>query len=126
MSIFQPYIYLYSIILLAFLLCIVKEELSYTGGNTSVLLEKVKHIRSFKKVDFFCFFTVSIIVLLFIATRDVTVGTDTATYVAFFKHPSFLYHEEKTDLFFEYYGRVLRLLIGKSKEGFIFFSSLIS
>ena len=126
MSILQPYIYLYSFVLLAFLLCIAKEELSYRGGITSDILEYVNHVRSFKKVDLFCFFAVSIIVLLFIATRDVTVGTDTATYVAFFKHPSFLYHEEKTDLFFEYYGRVLRLLIGKSQQGFIFISALIA
>ena len=65
-----------------------------------------------------------IIVLLFIGLRSKDVGTDTFLYVDFFHDPQFYYYGEKTDLGFEYIGRILHLF-GTSTEYFIFTSSCI-
>lgn len=65
-----------------------------------------------------------VIVLLFIGLRSKDVGTDTINYVDFFHEPNFFYHGVKTDLGFEYIGRLLHLF-GTSTEYFIFSSSCI-
>ncbi len=65
-----------------------------------------------------------IIVFLFIGLRSKNVGADTIAYVDFFHSPIFYYGGNKTDVGFEYIGRILHLF-GSSTEYFIFFSSAI-
>lgn len=77
-----------------------------------------------KRTDQRVFLIVAAIVLLFIATRDVSVGTDTKTYVDFYESPVFLYNGSETDLLFEYYGRLVRLF-GFDSTGFVFITAVI-
>lgn len=71
------------------------------------------------------FYLLSIVVVLFIATRLESVGTDTVYYVNFFKHPKFLYVGEATDPMFEFFGRAIHF-IWDAKEFFIFMTGLFS
>jgi len=71
------------------------------------------------------FFITSIYIWLFISLRNISVGTDTITYVQFFSNPNFYYHGKPTDVMFEYLGRLLRSL-GRSKEFFIFSTGTFS
>ena len=105
----QPYIVLYSFL-------IISHYIFFLGKGKNVLLPQ--------RQDNVLFYIYSIIILLFIATRDISVGTDTETYVFFFHDPQFYYNGARTDLFFEFLGRFL-ILFDKSAEFFIFVTSTI-
>lgn len=66
-----------------------------------------------------------LIVFLFIGLRTEDVGTDTSPYVSFFHDPKFYYVGNRTDLGFEFIGRLLHIF-GSSTEYFLFFSSAIT
>ncbi|WP_145858820.1 EpsG family protein [Pedobacter suwonensis] len=69
------------------------------------------------------FIITSIIILFFVGLRDVSVGTDTHTYVSFFKNSDFLYDGEKTDVAFEILARSIKFL-SNSEYFFLFVTSL--
>ena len=139
-----PYIYLYSFLFIAAILSFVlnKEEQQirlFNNSSTVAWLLKnkkrpIKLVNNGSSVDWvlknekqqtLLFYLVSLVVWLFIALRDVSVGTDTQTYVSFFHHPNFYYNGEETDIMFEVLGRVL-YLFGESTEYFIFASATIT
>lgn len=105
----QPYIVLYSFL-------IISHYIFFLGKGKNVLLPQ--------RQDNVLFYIYSIVILLFIATRDISVGTDTETYVFFFHDPQFYYNGARTDIFFELLGRFL-ILFDKSAEFFIFATSTI-
>lgn len=126
MALLLPYIYLYTIVLVLFLISMYCVKFIYNDSQNDNLI-KILTIRKKERIlDVYCFAILAVIVFLFIATRSESVGTDTTNYVAFFKDPAFFYNGEKTDILFELYGRILRGLIGSGKEGFIFISALLS
>lgn len=110
--------------MMAFLL----SQITYNYYSCQINVSQITHqlnIKKAKKTENILFLVVSIVVLLFISTRDIQVGTDTKFYVAFFESPNFLYNGEKTDYLFEQFARVLRTL-GFNDNSFIFISGLLS
>jgi hypothetical protein len=103
-----PYIYLYGLLF-------VFTILSFTVCSNA----KNKPLQLAIKRNNNVFYVCSVLIWLFIATRDVSVGTDTKYYVDFFKHPNFWYLGEPSDFLFEQIGRFLHLF-GKSPRYFIF------
>lgn len=102
MEIFQPYIFLYSFVIITFIF--VRGYLHYKYSNYSGSL---KALGLEQKIDTRWYYLYALIIGLFICTRDVSVGTDTQTYVAFYNDPMFWYAGDKTDPLFEAIGRLL-------------------
>lgn len=110
----QPYFYFYIILI----------------GScfwANIYLEQHRQIRILRRnnADSLTFYMLSAFVALFIATRLETVGTDTISYVRFFKNPDFLYLGKKTDIMFELFGRFVHCIWDK-KGFFIFVSGIFS
>jgi hypothetical protein len=121
-----PYLYLYIALLIITILSFVlnsnKKRPFAFNSNTKQhhVLEHSKGTNRNNRLFYLC----SIIVWLFVATREIFVGTDTKSYVSFFKNHKFWYNGESTDLLFEYLGRFLHL-VGDSNTYFIFSTSTI-
>jgi len=124
MEILQPYIYLYAVVIGAFLYCLYRCDYLEVRKRKDGSITDMRFKRRSKKIDQRVFLIVATIVLLFIATRDKSVGTDTKSYVYFYESPVFWYNGDKTDLLFEYFGRLVHLFEFNS-EGFIFISAAI-
>ena len=86
--------------------------------------QQSRYKEKLKTVDIILYVIVSLLVFLFIATRHISVGTDTQAYVDFFNHSRYWYQGYKTDFLFEQLGRFLKLFSNTS-EYFIFATSLL-
>lgn len=100
----MPYVYIYSFLFVLVVLMLVLKR------DTQRL---------------YIFYAAVFILALFVSFRDVSVGTDTQTYVNFFHNSEFKYAGERTDFLFEQLGRFLHLF-GSSSEYFIFTTGLLS
>ncbi|AGB29388.1 hypothetical protein Prede_2115 [Prevotella dentalis DSM 3688] len=118
MDIFRPYILLYSFFILSFIVIqfYLHRYVRATGPGG---------ISPRQKIENRVFWLYALLVFLFIGTRDALVGTDTISYVYFFRSPNFHYQGAATDPAFEFIGRFLRDLSTDDKF-FIFADSLIS
>lgn len=108
----QPYFYFY-IILIS----------SCFWTNFNLEQNRLSRILERSNTGNLTFYILSGFVTLFIATRLETVGTDTISYVRFFKNPDFLYLGKKTDIMFELFGRIVHY-IWDAKGFFIFVSGI--
>ena len=120
-GIFVPYIYLYTLAIIALVACFFVGVFFY---EDSELLIGENSVSSFQITDIISYIVVSLVVFLFIATRDESVGSDTIAYVDFFHDIDFYYMGDKTDFLFELHGRFLRLF-QLSDHVFVFIMSLI-
>lgn len=120
MELFVPYIYLYTFVILTFILIKAYMHSKYGNGKYINLANTVKA----QALDNKWFILYAVIVGMFICTRKVTVGTDTQTYVAFYNDPLFYYAGDKTDPLFELIGRLLHSIY-VNDQFFIFTLSLL-
>lgn len=118
MEILQPYIYLYSFIIISFFLEKIYLHFSYSNVNRNGCLMVLEN-----KYETRCFYFYTVLIGLFICTRDATVGADTQSYVDFYNNPLFYYVGEKTDILFELIGRFLHFIY-VNDQFFIFAISL--